>query len=385
MRTFNYLKDYNLLTSSVPGYLTQLSLELDYLIKTSNNKEIYYPLYKKLQEFSTKYPNLRNISIKIREDLLKEENVSYYFKNGKYPSNASIIGNEITKDLNELFTLEESLKNYTALLWQQRLTNFNDLVNGEDFMIVGHASFNIPGISSDKNYNSHMAQYLSCSLFSNLELNSFQNSNLIFVVDVNSTNYIASSSCDSVTGDFNNPDFLTLKVIEVDGSKHYIKVGYTNDSKKCVTALETPEMIEKLSIARELKENGKLYDYNSSLCNEVVLDRTKTSYSGAVLLSNGCDILFNEYLLLKENNIPFKCINKALYRLKKEMLPYSNTDYEEYLSSLKRLETRILAGLIPLDKLNAYYNEVIIPMQYDDIVVNDFKKVIAKYTKIKGI
>lgn len=252
-------------------------------------------------------------------------------------------------------------------------------------MIVGHASFNIPGISSDKNYNSHMAQYLSCSLFSNLELNSFQNSNLIFVVNVNSTNYIASSSCDSVTGDFNNPDFLTLKVIEVNGSKHYIKVGYTNDSKKCVTALETPEMIEKLSIARELKENGKLYDYDSSLCNEVVLDRTKTSYSGAVLLSNGCDILFNEYLLLKENNIPFKCINKALYRLKKEMLPYSNTDYEEYLSSLKRLEARILDGLIPLDKLNAYYNEVIIPMRYDDIIANDFKKVIAKYTKINGI
>ena len=62
MRTFNYLKDYNLLTSSVQGYLTQLSLELNYLIKTSNNKEIYYPLYKKLQEFQTKYPNLRNIS-----------------------------------------------------------------------------------------------------------------------------------------------------------------------------------------------------------------------------------------------------------------------------------------------------------------------------------
>lgn len=37
MRAFNYLKDYNLLTSSVQGYLTQLSLELDYLIKTSNN------------------------------------------------------------------------------------------------------------------------------------------------------------------------------------------------------------------------------------------------------------------------------------------------------------------------------------------------------------
>ena len=67
------------------------------------------------------------------------------------------------------------------------------------------------------------------------------------------------------------------------------------------------------------------------------------------------------------------------------MSPYSNTDYEKYLSSLKSLEARILTGLIPLDKLNAYYNEVIIPMQYDDIVVNDFKKVIAKYTKINGI
>ena len=384
MRTFNYLKDYNLLTSSVQGYLTQLSLELDYLIKTSNNKEIYYPLYKKLQEFSTKYPNLRNISIKIREDLLKEENGETISIDGPLTVQnlADAIGKSVSEVIMELMkmgtmaTINQEVTFEVASLLAQK-NGFN--------MIVGHASFNIPGISSDKNYNSHMAQYLSCSLFSNLELNSFQNSNLIFVVDVNSTNYIASSSCDSVTGDFNNPDFLTLKVIEVDGSKHYIKVGYTNDSKKCVTALETPDMIEKLSIARELKENGKLYDYDNSLCNEVVLDRTKTSYSGAVLLSNGCDILFNEYLLLKENNIPFKCINKALYRLKKEMLPYSNTDYEEYLSSLKRLEARILAGLIPLDKLNAYYNEVIIPMQYDDIVANDFKKVIAKYTKIKGI
>lgn len=101
MRTFNYLRDYNLLTSSVQGYLTQLSLELDYLIKTNKRQEIYFPLYKKLQEFQNKYPNLRNISLKIRKDLLKEENVSYYFKNGKYPSNASIIGNDITEDLKE--------------------------------------------------------------------------------------------------------------------------------------------------------------------------------------------------------------------------------------------------------------------------------------------
>ena len=35
---------------------------------------------------------------------------------------------------------------------------------------------------------------------------------------------------------------------------------------------------------------------------------------GAVILSNGCGVLIDKYLYLKENDIPFKCINKGLYR-----------------------------------------------------------------------
>lgn len=74
-------------------------------------------------------------------------------------------------------------------------------------------------------------------------------------------------------------------------------------------------MIEELSIQRELKDSGELYRYNSQT-NEVVLDRTKTRVVGALLLSNGCDLLLGEHINLKQRGIRFKCINKGLYRQK---------------------------------------------------------------------
>ena len=63
------------------------------------------------------------------------------------------------------------------------------------------------------------------------------------------------------------------------------------------------------SVRRELKDSEELYRYNS-LTNEVVLDRTKTKMRGAILLSDGCDLLLEEYLHLKSLEVKFKCINK---------------------------------------------------------------------------
>ncbi len=380
MRTFNYLEDYALLSSSVKGYITQLSLELEYLINTSTNKEIYLPLYDKVKKFKEKYPNLSDIARKINKDLVTPENVEYCLLNGKYPNTASKIGLEVENDLKDLIDLEGYLQEYTALLWQQKLTKFNNIINGKDFMIVAHASYNLPGLQNDANYKPNHNLYLSCSLFSNKELNSFLHQKLLFVVDVNKENYIASSSVDCVTADFDSPSFQTMKTIESQGKKHYIKVGYTNDSQKCVTALETPEMVEKLSVARELQENGKFYSYTKSQCNEVVLDRTQTKYLGAILLSNGCDLLISEYLELKKNHIPFKCVNIQLYRNKLGMNYIEDSDYQEYLQSLSNLENELANGFVTVEQLTEYYNEVVLPMQYDEVVKNDFMQLMKKYT-----
>ena len=174
-------------------------------------------------------------------------------------------------------------------------------------------------------------------MISNRELNTFNGTKTLFVMDVDDDNYIASSYVDAVTADASRSDFNTLKEIDVNGSKHYIKVGYTDNIKEAVTSIGSPRMIEELSVKRELKDSGELYRYNS-LTNEVVLDRTKTKMRGAILLSDGCDLLLEEYLQLMSLEVKFKCINKGLYRQKSNISPYTDEEYNNFLISLDNLD-----------------------------------------------
>lgn len=317
MRKFSYITDYGLINSSVRGYITELEKELAMLIDMEVNNDIYIDTYKKLKEFKSKYSDLYGIYNKILNDLTSGDNVEYCFKYGKYKDDASLVGLEFEKDLKEIFELEEKCRDYSIKLWERDITNYDNITNGEDFMTVIHASYLEPGVKGELNYhdNEYSKQYLSCSLISDRELNTFGDAKTLFVMDVNSDSYIASSFVDSVTSETTKADFNTLKEIDVNGNKHYIKVGYTNDMKSSVTSISSPKMIEELSIQRELKDSGELYRYNSQT-NEVVLDRTKTRVVGALLLSNGCDLLLGEYINLKQRGIRFKCINKGLYRQK---------------------------------------------------------------------
>ena len=318
MRKFSYITDYVLINSSVRGYITELAKELAMLIDMEVNNGIYIDTYKKLKEFKSKYSDLHGIYNRILNDLTSGDNVEYCFKYGKYKDDASLVGLEFEKDLKEIFELEEKCRDYSVKLWERDITNYDNITNGEDFMTVIHASYLEPGVKGDLNYhgNVYSKQYLSCCLISGRELNTFRDVKTLFVMDVNSDSYIASSFVDSVTRETTEADFNTLKEIDVNGNKHYIKVGYTNDMESSVTSISSPKMIEELSIQRELKNSGELYRYNSQT-NEVVLDRTKTRVVGALLLSNGCDLLLGEYINLKQRGIRFKCINKkGLYRQK---------------------------------------------------------------------
>lgn len=380
MRKFSYITDYVLINSSVRGYITELEKELAMLIDMEVNNDIYIDTYKKLKEFKSKYSDLYGIYNKILNDLTSGDNVEYCFKYGKYKDDASLVGLEFEKDLKEIFELEEKCRDYSIKLWERDITNYDNITNGEDFMTVIHASYLEPGVKGELNYhdNEYSKQYLSCSLISDRELNTFGDAKTLFVMDVNSDSYIASSFVDSVTSETTKADFNTLKEIDVNGNKHYIKVGYTNDMKSSVTSISSPKMIEELSIQRELKDSGELYRYNSQT-NEVVLDRTKTRVVGALLLSNGCDLLLGEYINLKRMGIRFKCINKGLYRQKSNISPYTDEEYNNFLISLDNLDDVIRRYNVSYEDLFDFYQEVVIPMKYDERVMNDINKKLSFY------
>ena len=380
MRKFIFITDYSLINSSVRGYITELEKELAMLIDMEEDNNIYIEAYKKLKEFKNKYSNMYDVYNKILNDLLSSENVEYCVKNGKYKEDASLVGLEFERDLRELFALEEKCRSNSVKLWERDLTSYDNITNGEKFMIVIHASYFEPGVNGDANYhdNKYSKQYLSCSLMSDRELNTFSDAKTLFVMEINSDNYIASSFVDSVTSESTTPDFNTLKEIDVNGSKHYIKVGYINDAKSSVTSISSPKMIEELSVERELKDSGELYRYNSQT-NEVVLDRTKTKVNGAILLSDGCDLLLGEYFYLKSLGVKFKCINKGLYRLKSNIPPYTEEEYNNFLISLDSLDDVIERYNVSYEDLFGFYQEVVIPMKYDERVMNDINKKLSFY------
>ena len=380
MRKFNYITDYSLINSSVNGYIIELEKELAILIDMEEDNNIYVEAYRKLKEFKNKYSNMYDVYNEILNDLLSSENVEYCVKNGKYKEDASLVGLEFERDLRELFALEEKCRSNSVKLWERDLTSYDNITNGEKFMTVIHASSLLPGTPDNDNYhdNKYSKQYLSCSLISNRELNTFNGTKILFVMDVNDDNYIASSYVDAVTADISRADFNTLKEIDVNGSKHYIKVGYTDNRKEAVTSIGSPRMIEELSLKRELKDSGELYRYNSQT-NEVVLDRTKTKMRGAILLSDGCDLLLGEYFYLKSLGVKFKCINKGLYRQKNNISPYTEEEYNNFLVSLDNLDGVIKKYNASYEDLFNFYQEVVIPMKYDERVMNDINKKLSFY------
>lgn len=383
MRKFNYLEDYGLITTTVNGYITQISREIK-LLKERENNPIYEEAMHLVEEFKNKYPNLSSVSSAILSDLMSPKNVEYAFKYRRYPENASSLGIEFEKDLKRIFMLESELRIFAVQAWQSRLTKFDDIVNGEDFMIVVHASTNLPGASNDSNYKTgkYSRHYLSCSLLSNNEFNTFNKIKTIFVVDVNDDNYISSSSYDSVTADFNTPSFETLKEIIDDSDSHFIKVGFTYSHDGAVTTISTPNLIEQLSVERELQQNGELFNYSQSLTNEIVLDRTTTKITGALLLSNGCDLLFNEYLFFRNNNINFKCLNKGLYREKRGLQPYTKEEFDEFIYLLDNIEEYMRQQNLDPSFLLDYYNDVVLPMKYDDEINEMIRSKFSKYIDI---
>lgn len=378
MRSFNYLKDYNLIDNSVKAYIKSLIKELTLLVEYEKDLE-YVNALEVLNKFEQKYSDLSKVQKQILDDLCSPYCVEYCFTNGTYPEHASELGEEFNEELNKIILLEENLRLLAVRKYEKDITNFVDIVNGEDFLVVGHASILKPGLQEDNNLQ--RVQYLSTSIFSNKEFNTFQGEKIVYLVNVNSDNLVSSSYVDSVTYETNEPSFLALKNIN---ENRYIKVGYTYDVNECVTSIMTPRLVEMLSVKREVEENNEMYEYKKSQTNEIVLDRNNTFIKGILLIGNGCDLLMGEYIKLKENNQEFKCINKGLYRLKNNQSEYNEEEYKEFIERLDGLELLIVQGVITKDILENYYNEVVLNMNYSEEILNIINERFSRYIEINN-
>ena len=253
MRKFDYRKDYGIVSSTIKEYINILKSDVEWLYKNEKNEQ-YMDALIQINEFIKKYPNFHDIHEKILDDLLTPENVEYCFKNNVYKKDASKLGVEFQKDLEKIIELEEKLKKLAIEKWKKDLTPFEKIENGEDFMIVGHASYHLPGVYGDNNYHTgpHSRQFISCLLLSDKELNTFYNHRIVYITKVNEENYICSASFDSVTSEDTIPNFLTVGKIKENEQTHYIKSGFTYGGK-VNTTISTPKRIEIESIKQQEK------------------------------------------------------------------------------------------------------------------------------------
>ena len=250
MRTFDYRRDWNSIRIDVSSYIKGMIMELSYLIEMEG-LDIYKNALEVVKNFNDKYPDLSIVKDKIQDELLSPENVEYAFEHKQYKEDASKTGVEFQKDLYKIFEIEESLSKIAEKAFEG-MTPFEQIENGKEFMIVGHASFLLPGVSNNPNYRKNSKEYLSCSLVSNNELNIFMDHKIVYIMGVNEENFIASSYFDAAARESQYPSIHSMKKVELDnGDIEYIDIGYTHDSKRFALSIATPKVLERLSLERE--------------------------------------------------------------------------------------------------------------------------------------
>lgn len=357
MRHYSYL--YTEDPIQLIGILKEYERELNFLKSMYPNHKSIKRMDTVLMMFQKRYPDIREVLNKINEDKISPEVVNYYYEHDHtWPEHISSLGELFENDVNFLFELEHLVSKDMTKEWEN-LTPFDEICNGKDFMCVGHSSYLPPGVPGDFNYkeNEWGKKYISCSLFSNSILDTFQSQKIVYVIPVTEENYIASSPIDCVTKETKTNSLNNI--VEEDGTN--INIGYTFDIAKAVSGMLPPKLIQTLTLERYQLEGRHILDDKSSLTNEVVLKRKTSNYEGALLIGDGCDFLLGRYQYLKENNIPFKCINKGLYREKLGLPNYTEKEWDVFRNSLENFDW----SEYPNEILEGYYREVVLPMKYE--------------------
>lgn len=375
MRSFDYLRDkleINDLIRLVREYKSIVE-QYDYAVflpeEQTKIKEFSGKVNEFLEKYDQKWPN--DLSSRINKDLISPEVVNKLeTTHGEYPHDASPLGCEVEIKAKELFTLEEEIAKYVARIWKSSLTSFEDFENGKPFSIVATATENPEQFPGGPGFSRRWSQFTSSSLFTNHMIESFLDIKLLLVCDVDDSSLLGTSEVDTATHETLLPGIKTIA--QIDG-KNYIQAGYSGSGYIC-TKLLTPSMLEERRI-RLNREKGE------AIC-EVVLDKKKTKYTGILLLSDGYDVLMNEYLAAiqarRSMGLQMKCLNKALYRQGPPLKENLDQLSERIQDALDLYEYNYGFDFTRA-ALEGYIQDVVLPMNYSEEIVNLYQSKLSSY------
>lgn len=361
-RYFNYLYNNNEFNDAylICQKIVKDILEFDLDLLDVNDKKIVLNFRKEIEEIK-KDNTFSRIEIlrKITSELLAPENVEYAMIHQKYPNGASKTGEMVSQTFKKIFDMEDKMQIIVSKLWRKIITPFDKIKNGEEIILIGHSGYGYINLPMSKYYQNNEYNNItsySCSIFTNGAMNEY-NSKVIMLFDVNENSFICANSFDSATK--SSSKIQDVQTLKTNKEGYSIRAGhtYTSDISKVITKSECPTT----TLAKVKKNNKNI--------NEVILDKQNSVPTGLVLLSDGSDFLFFEYLdilkMKKDYNLDFKVINKTLYVDMPITINACNQklrQFEYYILSLDKPYEELC------NLLDSYITDVIIPLKLDSQV-----------------
>ena len=312
-----------------------------------------------------KHGNPYMLSSQINHELLSAENVEYAMTHKKYPEQASPTNDLLVKEMQEIFEIEDYFHSVVSEIWKNTITDFEQFRNGDDFAFVGHSTGGagafLPGTQGHRNTAYNNIVYMSCSLFTH-ELMDMYNAKVALILDVDKDSFICASDFDCATRETDWP--RSVKTVKVMGDRAVLS-GYTS-SEKVVSRITPPQPILDKNLATCVQENGEILNYdNRKVYNEVVLDKTRARPRGILMVTNGCDLVIEEYLaavkMRERYNCKIKIANKSTYRKKAGLTPYTARE-------LSLLEHQTAALINPANKIYHFLSSEEISDLVDDYI-----------------
>lgn len=384
MRQFNYLEDYNKIYQVKSILLSTKELLTGFLLNDELKESADIYKYLRFIDELNEDLSVNNYSSIILNDLLSADNVEYQMKNGHHKKDCSKIGTELDIKINTAFEIEEIVRQIIANKWNRSISNFNNFKNGDEFGFVFHSGHSIREISlkgtndyCDNDYFN--TSYISCSYLNNHHMEVY-NDNIGLVFDVDGNNFLGSSDTDCATVIQSHRDVSSIKQI---GDK-FVKIARFD--KKNV--LMTPDQIINNNVKDCIeKNNEQLNNDNINIYNEIVLDKETSTPIGIALLSDGLDLLVQEYAtaihMKKMYDLNIKVINKSVYRTNLGLEPYTKKSLDNHFFKMDLPYSNFehIFNNIDMDEfINSYDRDVLIGGNYDDNIrikilnkLNEFK------------
>ena len=269
-----------------------------------------------LNDFLTDYKyqsNLNSTSLEILSKIAKltpymenikkkiiEERIEYYQEHGYVNENSSKTFTKMKNLIDLAFDIEEVFSYALNAYWSNTTIGFDYYNNGDD-----EFAFLVGPPTDDHN------PYIKTSLITENQI-ALQSSKIGIVYEVEKGGVLAMSDRKINLAKTNEDSILTL--FKIDNDNYYS--SSSDDSK-----LKLPDELIQKNLNKCLRVNSDYLVYDeANIFNNVILDKSKSTPKGIVIISSLYDFPFEEFVqakrLQEELNLDIKVISLSSYRNK---------------------------------------------------------------------